>query len=34
MALKVLMKRVPNTGAWRDLNEALRELRMLAMNQP
>jgi quinol monooxygenase YgiN len=34
MALKVLMKRVPNTGAWRDLNEVLRELRMLAMNQP
>ena len=34
MALKVMMKRVPETGAWKDLNEVLRELRMLAMNQP
>lgn len=28
MALKVLMKRVPETGAWKELNETLRELRM------
>lgn len=34
MALKVLMKRVPRTGEWRDLNDALRELRILAMSQP
>ena len=34
MALKVLMKRVPETGAWKELNETLRELRMLAMTQP
>ncbi len=34
MAVKVLMKRVPNTGAWKDMNEILRELRMLAMAQP
>lgn len=34
MAVKVLMKRVPNNGAWLDMNEILRELRMLAMTQP
>ena len=34
MAVKVLMKRVPKTGTWKDLNEILRELRMLAMTQP
>ncbi len=34
MAVKVLMKRVPKPGAWRDLNEILRELRFLALSQP
>lgn len=34
MAVKVLMKRVPNTGAWKEMNEILRELRMLAMTHP
>ena len=34
MAVKVLMKRVPKTGTWRDLNTVLRDLRMLAMTQP
>ncbi len=34
MAVKVLMRRVPNAGAWLDMNEILRELRMLAMTQP
>lgn len=34
MAVKVLMKRVPNPGAWKNLNELLRELRLLAMQQP
>lgn len=34
MAVKVLMKRVPNAGAWKDMNGILRELRMLAMTQP
>ena len=34
MAVKVLMKRVPHPGAWKDLNSVLRELRILAMNQP
>ena len=34
MAVKVLMKRVPNAGAWLDMNEILRELRILAMAQP
>jgi hypothetical protein len=32
--VKVLMKRVPSPGAWREMNEVLRELRMLAMTQP
>ncbi len=34
MAVKVMMKRVPNNGAWLDMNKILRELRMLAMTQP
>ena len=34
MAVKVLMKRVPTSGNWHELNEVLRELRMLAMTQP
>ncbi len=34
MAIKILMKRVPNPGAWKELNELIRELRILAMNQP
>ena len=34
MAVKVLMKRVPNPRVWRDMNDILRELRMLAMSQP
>ena len=34
MAVKVLMKRSPKPGAWRDLNEILRELRFLAPSQP
>ena len=34
MAVKVLMKRAPKPGAWRDLNEILRELRFLALSQP
>ena len=33
MAVKVLMKRVPNSGSWKELNAALRELRILAMSQ-
>ena len=32
MAIKVLMKRAPTPGSWRDLNEVLRELRILAMS--
>ena len=34
MAVKVLMKRVPASGTWRELNALLRELRILAMSQP
>lgn len=34
MAVKVLMRRVPNPGTWTDMNEILRELRILAMGQP
>lgn len=34
MAVKVLMNRVPRPGAWTEMNKVLRELRMLAMNQP
>ncbi|MCI0438686.1 MAG: antibiotic biosynthesis monooxygenase [Chloroflexi bacterium] len=34
MAVKVFVRRVPRPGAWRQMNEALRELRMLAMRQP
>ncbi len=34
MAVKVMMKRVPNPGVWLEMNEVLRELRMLAMTQP
>ena len=34
MAVKVMMKRVPNPGVWLEMNEVLRELRMLAMAQP
>ena len=34
MAVKVLMKRVPNSGRWKEMNEVLRELRLLAMTQP
>lgn len=32
MAIKVMLKRVPNPGRWPELNEALVELRMLAMS--
>ncbi len=34
MAVKVSMKRVPKSGAWRELNGLFRELRILAMEQP
>lgn len=34
MAVKILMKRVPNPGSWRELNSRLQELRILAMSQP
>ena len=34
MAVKVVMKRVPRSGAWRDVNMILRDLRKLAMSQP
>ncbi len=34
MAVKVMMKRVPNPGVWLEMNDVLRELRMLAMTQP
>ena len=34
MAIKVFMRRVPNPGAWKELNEVLRELRIRGMNQP
>lgn len=34
MAVKVMMKRVPKPGAWRDLNSILRQLRILALSQP
>jgi hypothetical protein len=32
MGVKVLMKRVPNPGAWSDMNQVLRGLRLLAMS--
>ena len=31
MAIKVMLKRVPKPGKWRELNEILIELRMLGM---
>ncbi len=34
MAIRVLMKRVPKSGVWRDLNTVLRDLRILALSQP
>ena len=34
MAVKVVMKRVPKQGAWTEMNTLLRELRLLAFNQP
>ena len=34
MAIKVMMRRVPNPGTWIDMNVVLRELRMLAIRQP
>ncbi len=34
MAVKVLMKRVPTVGRWIEMNDVLRELRLLAMTQP
>ena len=34
MAVKVIMKRVPKPGLWTNMNSVLRELRMLAMDQP
>ena len=34
MGVKGLMKRVPNPGAWSDMNQVLRELRLLAMSHP
>ena len=34
MAVKVLMKRVPRPGDWREMNGILHELRQLAINQP
>ena len=34
MAIKVMLKRVPKSGAWLELNEILVELRMLAMRRP
>ena len=32
MAIKVMLRRVPKPGNWRELNEILVELRMLAMS--
>lgn len=34
MAIKVMLKRVPKPGKWRELNDILVELRVLAMRQP
>ena len=34
MAIKVFMRRIPKPGAWTELNEILRELRILGMSQP
>ena len=31
MAIKVMLKRVPKPGKWREVNEILKELRMLGM---
>ena len=34
MAIKVMLRRVPNPGKWRELNDILIELRRLAIGQP